>query len=40
LGLTMILFFRRTNHVVLAKPVRKMETLIQPRVSCLPQGHD
>jgi hypothetical protein len=35
----MILALRRTNYVVLAKPVSKLGTLIQPRVSCLLQGH-
>jgi hypothetical protein len=30
---------RRTSYVVLAKPVSKLETLIQPRVSCLLQGN-
>jgi hypothetical protein len=35
----MILSLRRTSYVVLAKPVSKLGTLIQPRVSCLLQGH-
>jgi hypothetical protein len=35
----MTLFFRRTSYVVFAKPVSKLETLTQPRVSCLLQHH-
>jgi hypothetical protein len=35
----MILFFRRTSYVILAKSVNKLGTLIQPRLLCLLQGH-
>jgi hypothetical protein len=35
----MILSLRRTSYVMFAKSVSKLETLIQPRVSCLLQHH-